>query len=298
MKIAITGANSSVGQSLLARIIVDGNISAIASVRSESAFKVIPKASNIKPCTIDYADINGLAATFEGADAVVHLAGILIESRHTSYQQANVDATAAVVKAARTAGVGQIIFVSVVGADAQSPNPYFRSKGQAEQFVREAGIPGCSIRTPLLIGPGTAGASAIRWAASRETSRLLDGGRYTMHPLDVDDLCQAILHRCREQWPASGVYELVGPEAIQYRDLIRRVAKLQGREIKIGATPIWLAKLGSAVTSRLRGGISPAVIDVITLNETVSHNDHAALGVTLTPLDETLKKILADTGSQ
>ena len=41
------------------------------------------------------------------------------------------------------------------------------------------------------------------------------------------------------------------------------------------------------------GGITPTVIDVITANEDVPHNADADLGITLTPLAETLAKILA-----
>ena len=51
---------------------------------------------------------------------------------------------------------------------------------------------------------------------------------------------------------------------------------------------------GAAIKSRLSGGgVSSAVIDVITANEQVAHNADAALGITLTPLSETLAKILS-----
>jgi hypothetical protein len=48
--------------------------------------------------------------------------------------------------------------------------------------------------------------------------------------------------------------------------------------------------------SRLKGGgFSPTVIDVITADEVVEKNAAAELGITLTPLSETLKKILPQT---
>ena len=42
------------------------------------------------------------------------------------------------------------------------------------------------------------------------------------------------------------------------------------------------------------GGITPDVIDVITSSEVVEHNADAALGITLTPLAETLQKLFVD----
>ena len=66
-----------------------------------------------------------------------------------------------------------------------------------------------------------------------------------------------------------------------------------GNTLSIGAIPVWTAKLGAAVTSRLKGGgISPAVIDVITADEVVQKNADADLGISLTPLSTTLEKIL------
>jgi hypothetical protein len=54
-----------------------------------------------------------------------------------------------------------------------------------------------------------------------------------------------------------------------------------------------MAKLGAAIMSRLKGGgISPTVIDVITADEVVEKNADRELGITLTPLSDTLQKIL------
>jgi len=65
--------------------------------------------------------------------------------------------------------------------------------------------------------------------------------------------------------------------------------------LTIGKIPIWSAKLGAAITSRLRGGgISPAVIDVITSSEVVQKNADAEMGISLTPLSTTLETILAE----
>ena len=97
MKIAITGANSSVGLNLLKHIVSATDINVIAGVRSERAMKSLPSSPQVDPRIISYQDPAKLAATLEGADCIVHLAGILIEDKNTSYQSANVDATEAVV---------------------------------------------------------------------------------------------------------------------------------------------------------------------------------------------------------
>lgn len=293
IKIAITGANSSVGKNLLGHIAEGSELEAVAGVRSESAFSTLPASDRITPRSVSYGNAEDLASAFEGCQVVVHLAGILIETKHSKYKSANVDATAAVVKAAQQAGVGQLIFISVVGADSSVSNPYFKSKGDAEAVIAASGLAATIIRTPLLLGPGTAGASSVLWAASQPKAKLLGGGNYTMHPLDVDDLSQAILNCCRGTTTGTRTLEMVGPEGLLYRDLIKKIAALRGGEITIASVPIWVAKLGATIGSLLKGGgMTPAVIDVITTNESVAHNGAMDLGVTPTPLIKTLTKIL------
>ena len=69
--------------------------------------------------------------------------------------------------------------------------------------------------------------------------------------------------------------------------------------LTIGKIPIWSAKLGAAITSRLRGGgISPTIIDVIASSEVVQKNADAEMGISLTPLSTTLETILAEKKSE
>lgn len=294
MKIAVTGANSSVGQNLLAHVVGETEISIIAGVRSDRAAASLPESPRIEPRIISYENVDALASSLAGADCVVHLAGILIEGKESKYQSANVEATAAVVAAAEQANAKHLVFISVVGADSASANPYFKSKGDAEKAVAGSSLSATIIRTPILLGPDTAGAQALIAAATKDTAKVLGGGTYTQRPLDIDDLNTAILHCCEKQAAGVVTYELVGPEPTRYHELIKRVARMMGREVSVSAIPVWIAKLGAGVTSTLKGsGMTPAVIDVITMDEEVAKNADAELGISLTPLSLTLEKILA-----
>jgi NADH dehydrogenase len=293
MKIAITGANSSVGLNLLNHIVCATDIHVIAGVRSDRAMQSLPSSPQVDPRIISYQDPAQLAAALEGADCIVHLAGILIENKNTSYASANVDATEAVVKAAQQLGAKHMVFISVVGASKDSSNAYFRSKGLAEELVKNSGLAASIIRTPILLGPNTAGASSMIGAATQAKTKILGGGKYSMRPLDIDDLNQAILNCCNGDSLEAKLYELVGPEAISYRDLIQKTASMMNNEVEIGSVPIAIAKLVAAISSRIKGGgITPTVIDVITMDEVVDKNADGELNITLTPLQNTLEKIL------
>jgi uncharacterized protein YbjT (DUF2867 family) len=132
VRIAITGANSSVGLSFLGHLIARGDTDVIACVRSERAAAGLPRSPRIAARVVPYDDHDALAAALAGVECLVHLTGILIEWPGTTYEAANVATAEAVARSATTAGVPHLVQVSVVGASAASTNRYFRTKGQAE----------------------------------------------------------------------------------------------------------------------------------------------------------------------
>ncbi len=294
-KIAITGANSAVGKVLLTQFVSQDDLHAVAVVRRAEALASLPESPRVTPAVISYENLDGLRTALTDVGCVVHLAGVLFESKAASYQTANVGTTRALADAAVAAGARHVVFISSLGANPSSANGYFRSKGEAERVVSESGIAATIIRTPLLLGPATAGGRALVRTASQRSVKILGGGAHVLRPLDVDDLCRAILGCCRRQSTGVTVHDLVGPTALTYRELLRRTATLLGHDLSVGATPVWLAKTGATLAGLFRtGGMTSAVIDVITSDEAVDHNADGDLGIGLTPLPDTLTKLVAN----
>lgn len=295
MRIAITGANSSVGQALLSRVAAQDDLEAHAGVRTHEAAATLPSGPRITPHVIRYDEPDTLEALLDGVGCLVHLPGILIESKRSSYQAANVDVTQCVVDACQRAEVEHLVFVSSLGADTNSGNQYYRSKGVAEQIVAQSGLSATIIRTPILLGPGTAGARSLVAMASRPSVRVLGGGHHTLRPLDVGDLGDAILNCCRARRKGVAIHELAGPEPVTHSQLIVTTGRLMEHNVSVTTMPIWIAKLGAAMAGWVkRGGMTPTVIEVITADETVRTNADLDLGVRLTPLSETLVKLLPE----
>ena len=107
MKIVITGANSAVGQAILRcgrhkrphRIRLSPR-SAPTAPPNRSAPQLSSPNGVVR---ISYEDPGSLDAAFQGASAVIHLAGILVERPGSTYEQANVASTRSVVEAAKRA---------------------------------------------------------------------------------------------------------------------------------------------------------------------------------------------------
>ncbi len=298
MKIVITGANSAVGQAILrCGPKHEGSTDTfVAAVRSARAAEQIRSETGnaVDMVRISYDDPASLDAAFQGAFAVIHLAGILIETPDSRYEQANVASTRTVVEAAKRSGVRKIVLVSATGADETSRNRYYRTKGQAESLVRASGLNYTVLRAPLLLGPGTAGGAALGRHVSHSRVKLIGGGRNHQQPLCVNDLARAAVAATNTSVANNLVLDLVGPVSLSERELVERAARLLGRNVRIGSIPKYWLSLVLAIRQRIgKPGFSRDALDVITGDTGLNPQPAAtALGIELTGIDEMIKDSL------
>jgi uncharacterized protein YbjT (DUF2867 family) len=295
MKIVITGANSAVGQAIL-RCGPNHEVTTnmfVAAVRSARAAELLRSETGnaVEVVRISYDDPGSLDAAFQGASAVIHLAGILIETPDSNYEQANVASTRSTVEAAKRSRVQKIVLVSATGADETSRNRYYRTKGQAEGLVRASGLKYTVLRAPLLLGPGTAGGAALGRHVSHSPAKLIGGGRSLQQPLCVNDLARAAVAATNPSVANNLVLDLVGPVSLPERELVERAARLLGRQVRIGSIPKYWLSVVLAIRQRIgKPGFSRDALDVITSNTRLNPLPAAsALGIELTGIDEMIK---------
>ena len=117
-------------------------------------------------------------AAVEGAQAVVNAAGVKRQSGQQSYEAVHVAGAGEVARAASAAGVGALVHVSGVGADAASGNPYIASKGRGEAAVREAFADAIVLRPSVLFGPeDDSSIDSPRWRRYCPSCRCSAAGR-------------------------------------------------------------------------------------------------------------------------
>ena len=297
MKLVITGANSAVGLAIL-RFAASQTppLAVVPVVRSQRAADEIGQRLGVADVVrVSYDDAAGLDAAFQGASAVVHLPGVLVERPGSSYEQANVDTTRGVVASAQRMGVERLVLVSAVGASETSPNRYWRTKGQAEALVRASGLTHVVLRAPMLLGAGTEGAAALKRNATQPKPTLIAGGRTVHQPLDVDDLARAALAAARNGVANNRTLDVVGPATLSEKELVERAAHLSGGHVKVRSLPkAWLAVMLTIRQFMGRPGLSRDALDVITDDTRLDPKPAIqALGIELTTLDEMIEKSLA-----
>jgi NADH dehydrogenase len=200
----------------------------------------------------------------DGADAVVNLVGILQEQGRQKFDSVQAEGARAVALATARAGVGTLVHMSAIGADAASASAYARSKAEGEAAVL-AGMPSAVImRASIIFGPEDGFFN--RFAALARmlpVLPLVGGGETRFQPVHVGDVAEAIARAVDGAAAAGTVYELGGPEPKTFRQLLEYVCEVTGRKRILATLPFPLAALQAGVlevVDRLTLGLLPDAI--------------------------------------
>ncbi|MCX4469176.1 NAD(P)H-binding protein [Micromonospora sp. NBC_01655] len=136
MKVLVTGASGALGRAVLPRLRGDGFVVRAMSRRPHGG-------QAAEWVTGDLATGEGLPDAVAGVAAVLHLASTPGGGRRT--HQVDVLGTRRLAVAAGRAGVGHLLYVSIVGVD-RVPFPYYRHKLAAERVVAAGPVPWSVLR--------------------------------------------------------------------------------------------------------------------------------------------------------
>ena len=145
--IAITGGTGFVGSHLIDTTLAGGH-----AVR---ALTRRPQAPREGVTWVDGAldRPTSLAALVEGADAVVHVAGLINAADRAGFAAGNQAGTAAMLTATSAAGVGRFVQVSSLAARVPDLSDYGWSKAEADAAVMASDLAWTIVRPPAIFGP-------------------------------------------------------------------------------------------------------------------------------------------------
>lgn len=228
MRVAITGGSGFVGRILAARL--DDAV-------------VISRRSGV-----DITDVDALAAAFEGCDAVAHCAGINREIGDQTFRRVHVDGTAAVVEAARRAGVRRIVLVSFLRARPDCGSGYHESKWEAEEIIRRSGIPHTILKSGMIYGPGDHMVDHVTRAVRTLPLFWTVGYRErTARPVPIDDAVDVLVAALEGRIPEPTV-AVMGVDEVTLGEAIRRIARVAGRRPAFLPVPTWIVRMLAQVT--------------------------------------------------
>ncbi len=148
MIVAVTGATGFVG-----RAVVDRSAGSGLSLRALTR-RAQPSRAGITWIAGALDKPDSLATLVEGADAVLHIAGVVNAPDRAGFVAGNIDGTRAIVEAAKAAGIKRFVHVSSLSAREPALSTYGWSKRQAEAIVTDSGLDWTIVRPSGIYGPG------------------------------------------------------------------------------------------------------------------------------------------------
>ena len=189
-----------------------------------------PLANQIEsaPFNFDYPEV--LARTMKGADVLFNTYWIRFPHHGVDFERA-VENIRALIDAASKAGVRRIVHVSITNANPNSSLPYFRGKGQIENYLRNADISSAIVRPAVIFGPGEILLNNIAWLLRRVPVFGIPGrGEYRIQPVFVEDLARLAIDMADpSKNPAhESAVDAVGPETFTFNELVVLIARTVG----------------------------------------------------------------------
>lgn len=190
------------------------------------------------------------ADLLEGCDAVVNLVGIKAPRGDNDFDQAHVKTVEHLVAAARAAGIDRFVHVSVAQAE-DATGPYAQTKREGERIAASSGLAVTVLRPGLVYGSGDdALRNLVRMVRLAPVVVVPRGATGPLPAIDVRDVARAVVATLERPQTAGARIDLVGPEPLDLRGLVRRVAGALQLPTLTPPVPDALARLGAMVMER------------------------------------------------
>jgi len=294
MLVALTGGTGFVGRHIAATLVARGHrVRVLARDPAGARFLSDQNVEVVAGGLTDRAALDRLAS---GADALIHLVGIIVEQGVQTFTAVHVAGTEAVLAAARQAGVRRFVHMSAVGArDEPGATPYHRTKRQAEQLVRDSGLSHAIFRPSIISGPESAPIQLLarlhRWSP---VVPVFGDGRFPTQPVWIDDVALAFV-LAAERPDTVGVFELGGPQVLTYEEFLLTIGRATGHSRPLIHVPLGLAQAAAGAFDWL-GPRAPMTSDQLQMlvegSATPANAIESVFGIRPVAFEEGLKRFL------
>ncbi|WP_267435667.1 NAD(P)H-binding protein [Sphingomonas sp. GM_Shp_1] len=244
MIVAVTGATGFVG-----RAVVDRAAGSGLSLRALTR-RAQPSRAGITWIAGALDKPESLATLVEGAEAALHIAGVVNAPDRDGFVAGNIEGTRAMVEAAKAAGIRRFVHVSSLSAREPGLSVYGWSKREAEDIVMDSGLDWTIVRPSGIYGPHD-----TEWLDVFRTARL---GLALMPPpgrlslIAVEDFARLLTTLVAADGPRS-VLEVDDGQALTHAELAQAMGAAVGRRVMALHLPKGLLQLGARIDRRLRG---------------------------------------------
>ncbi len=247
--VTVFGGAGFIGRHIVKRLAERGDRVRVAVRDPEKALYLKPMGDvgQIAIVQANARDDASVAAAVAGTDAVINLVGIIHQSGSQRFDAVHAEGAGRIATAAANAGVKRFLHVSALGADADSPAVYGRTKAAGEAAVRSA-FPGATIFRPsALFGPEDDFINKFAVLARMSpVLPLIDGGKTRFQPVYVGDVAAAMTNALDDPSTAGEVYELGGPAEMNLKQIFELILHATNRQRLLVPVPSSLMLIEAA----------------------------------------------------
>jgi uncharacterized protein YbjT (DUF2867 family) len=251
--VLVVGATGLLGSRICRRLASRG-VRVRALVRPDSPGLVDLRATAVELIDGDLTDHSSLERACVGASAVVTTANA-VRGRLPGDNLLSVDLRGqrALLDAARAAGVGRFVYVSVSPKLAAN-NPFVRYKRDMEQAVRESGLVWTILQPTMFmeihLGP------MLGWDYAAGRSRILGSPDVARSYISADDVADFAARAVDATFAANRQLYLAGPESLTPGEAVTIAERIAGRRFKVQRIPAPVLMLASVLLRPLKPIVS------------------------------------------
>lgn len=256
--VTVFGGGGFIGRHLVRRLGRSGAVVRVPSrhVTRLAVLRTAGVVGQIVPEIINTLDDVELEAVIKGSDAVVNLIGTLAPARHDGFDSLHAELPGRIARIAAACGVKRLIHISALGAAADAASAYGKSKAAGEAAVRAAFPAATIFRPSIVFGPEDLFFNRFAaLALMTPVMPLIGGGTNRIQPVYVGDVADAIQAALNRSDSAGRTYELGGPQAYSFRQLMELIVAAIGRERLYVSVPWGIARFQGAMLERLPGAL-------------------------------------------
>jgi NADH dehydrogenase len=289
--VTVFGGSGFLGRYVVRRLANEGARVRVICRHPQRAMHLKPMG-HVGQITIERGDVakqDDLAIFIEGSRHVVNLVGILFEKGDQRFEVIQAQTPARIAASAAAAGVERLVQLSAIGADADSPAAYGRTKAAGEAAVREAFPAATILRPSVLFGPEDDFFNRFgQMAQISPFLPLIDGGETRFQPVYVDDVARAVIAGLDDKETGGKTYELGGPDVYTFRELMEYLLGVLHRRRLLLNLPGNIAAIQARFMEMLpKPPLTRDQIALMASDNVVSEGalGLADLGITPTPLE-------------
>ena len=224
--ILLTGATGFVGRHLVRRLAGAGE-GVRCLVRPGSPYLTWLQSHGVEVISGHLLDADALTPACRGCRQVIHLAAPIHEGRDAVVERVHDQGMTYLVEASRAARVERFLMVSPLGTGSSAGLPFLRSRGRAEDQLRESGIPFVILQSSLMFGPGDRLISGMIRMLQRTGLLLIPGsGRTMLQPIWVGDVVSCLMRALTDEEVLDRTIPIGGQQHLTYEEIADQVGKM------------------------------------------------------------------------